>query len=193
MKRNLHVHSPSPPSRAPALFAVMLVACCALMFGAGCEDRLPSQVSGPAPIDTSDNMFVLDGDGYQHAVFSFSRRSATAYFFSDDSLTSILNAERIIGPSGRQMHVVVNISVPGLASGSYQWEDGVVDPAAKSLVRVAIDNVEYLSVYKGGSTQVFFTLDPVSRKVRGGYSGILESRAGKQVRLSSGRFEGGFF
>ena len=158
---------------------------------AGCEDRLPSELLPVAPADTSDNMFVLDGDGHQNDVYRFSRHSARAYYFSDDTLTSILDAEVITGPAGKQVHTVVHINVPGMSSGLYDWSDGTIDVASKSKVRIAIDTVEYVSVR--GSTQVFFVLDPVSRRVFGSYAGVLESRAGKQVRLTRGHFDGGFF
>ncbi|MBL0176607.1 MAG: hypothetical protein IPP94_15305 [Ignavibacteria bacterium] len=191
MMRKRHEPPHSHPIRTVLMCAALCVAACMATFTSGCEDRLPAQALGPGPSDTSDNMFVLDGDGYQGAVFSFPRRSAIAYHFTDNDMTSILNAERITGPGGRQVQAVVHITVPGLASGSFPWKDGTVDPTPMNKVRIAIDSVEYVSV--SGSTQVFYTLDPVSRKVRGGYSGILESGAGKQVRLSSGRFDGGFF
>lgn len=191
MKRNqpATLQPRTPRVRLLALLSVLLAG---LAFTTpGCEDRLPSSPPSVVPADTSDNMFVLDGNGHQDDVYRFSRHSARAYYFSDDTLTSILDAEVITGPAGKQVHAVVHINIPGMSSGLYEWSDGTIDAAAKSKVRIAIDTVEYVSVR--GSTQVFFVLDPVSRRVFGSYAGVLESRAGKQVRLTRGHFDGGFF
>jgi hypothetical protein len=191
MKRNLPAISPLRLGRIRCFASIAVASFGLLLAASGCEDRLPSELPAPAPADSSDNMFVLDGDGHQNDVYRFSRHSARAYYFSDDSLTSILDAEQITGPGGKQVHAVVHINIPGMSSGVYEWSDGTIDAAAKSKVRIAIDTVEYVSVR--GSTQVFFVLDPATRKLFGAYEGVLESRAGKQVRLTRGRFDGGFF
>ena len=191
MKRNQQASSHLRRLSHVALAALPVLYIWLAILAWGCEDRLPGDLVPTAPADSSDNMFVLDGDGYSQSVFRFSRHSARAYFFSDDTLSSILNAEVITGPTGKQVQVVVHINIPGMASGVYEWKNGIIDAEAKSKVRIAIDTVEYVSVV--GSTQVFFVLDPSSRRLFGAYAGILESAAGKQVRVTRGHFDGGFF
>ena len=165
----------------------------ALLVFSACEDRLPTRwVVGPADPDSlGDNAFVLDGNGYNAGVFNLSPRNARAYYFSEDTITSILNADLVIDPYGKSTNVVVHITVPGNMSDSYEWANALNWPVAKSKVRIAIDDDEYVSIR--GSTQVYFISDVTSRLVRGSYSGILQNGAGKQVILSEGRFNGSFF
>ncbi|MDH7516526.1 MAG: hypothetical protein QHI48_11705 [Bacteroidota bacterium] len=173
--------------------AGMLCAFLLALVGSGCEDRLPSSPDflGTPDDSLSDNAFVLDGYVYRHRVFNLSRASARAYAFPEDTVTSILNVDSVRAENGVSVGVVVHMYVPSLESGSFPWRNALVDPAAKSKVRLVIGNEEYVSVR--GSTQMFVFLDVMTKKVRGTYSGILESAAGKQIILSSGRFSGVFF
>ncbi len=171
---------------APAFFWTLTC-----LFSA-CEDRLPSDWGGvPGPDSLSDNAFVLDGDGYRSGIFNLQSRSARAYYFVSDDVTSILNADTIVGPHGDRVAVVVHLSVPGGGSGNFSWANALQDPAAKCKVRILIGNVEYVSIT--GATQMLVLSDPMSRRVRGSYSGVIQSGAGKQVILSNGRFDGAYF
>ena len=173
--------------------AAFVTLCLTVLLCSACEDRLPSSWnSDPVPADSlADNAFVLDGNGYKGGVFNLSPHSARAYYFSDDAMTSILNADNIIGPQGRPLSVVVHITVPGDESGSFPWANALVSPTAKSKIRISIDDEEYVSIR--GATQIFMFSDISARRVRGSYSGIIENSSGKQLILSDGRFDGSFF
>ncbi len=167
-------------------FAFLLVCC-------GCEDRLPS-IYDPDGIDKdslSDNSFILDGHDFRRTVFNMSRNSARAYYFAEDSIMSILNADEVRLEDGLPVSVVVHINVPGMESGSYRWSDAILDPAARSKSRISIGGEEYVSIR--GSTELFIFNDGLVRKVVGTYSGIIENSSGKQIILSDGRFNGAFF
>jgi hypothetical protein len=169
----------------PFLLAVLVLA--------ACDDRLPTGWGGPeTPHDTtSNNSFLIDGNGYRMKLYDFGEGTAVAYYFSADSVTSVWNTGAFRDSSGRRQAVAVHISFPGASSGVYAWDDAFLHPASQRRVRITIDTAEYLSV--SGLTQAFVLVDASRQTISGQYAGVLRNRYGGYVTVSDGRFKGAYF
>jgi hypothetical protein len=170
------------------LVHALLLAC--IMLPA-CEDRLPTNWTPPQET-VSDNAFILEGNGYQHRVFNFSMGSARMNYFPDDNYTSIWNFDSLFDTEGKKIYVTMQITFPGKDPGVYAWQDAFHDVPARSIVRLNVPPVEWVSTATG-STEVEISGEGKDRRLHGQFEGVLQNSAGQRIIVSHGAFNGPIF
>lgn len=180
----------------PALLPPVLcaVAVAWLLVHAGCSDRLPTSYTPiEPPVDTiSVNSFVLDGAGWNNALFNLNATPARAYTFPNDSLTSIWKGDLVPRAGAPPVQVTLQIDLPQAGAGVHAWGDAITQPTVRSKAILRLDAVEYASV--SGQTQVWSVWVGGRLLLQGHFAGTMRARSdGRTLLVRDGRFLAEFF
>lgn len=187
-------HSPKPLRSAPLPPVFCAVVAAWMLVHAGCSDRLPTSYTPlEPPVDTiSVNSFVLDGAGWNNALFNLNATPARAYTFPNDSLTSIWKGDLVPRAGAAPVQVTLQIDLPQAAPGVYAWGDAIAQPTVRSKAILRLDAVEYASV--SGQTQVWSVWAGGRLLLQGHFAGTMRARSDSRTLLvRDGRFLAEFF
>lgn len=190
---------PLPPGGGGDTSLAATAAACVLVVAwlvalAGCSDRLPTTYTPvEPPVDTiSVNSFVLDGAGWNNALFNLNATPARAYTFPNDSLTSIWKGDLVPRSGGAPVQVTLQIDLPQAGAGVYAWGNAIAQPTVRSKAILRLDAVEFAS--ESGETQVWSVWIAGRLLLQGHFNGTMRARSdGRTLLVRDGRFLAEFF